>query len=63
MNREQVMDALADIRDIIHGVHDKRVATNRGAPLSSLELAALRDCGRRLNDAIDAVHKLTEGKS
>ena len=43
-------DTLVEIRDILSGLHDRRVNKNVG--LSLLEMAALRDTIRRINEIL-----------
>lgn len=44
------LDVLVDVRDIFARIHDARVPRN--SPLSATEMAAIRDCIRRINDLL-----------
>lgn len=44
---------LVSVRAILAGIHDSRVGARNGIPLSEVEMAALRDSIRRINDILD----------
>lgn len=46
-------EPLVSVRDILAGIHDSRVGARCGIPLSEIEMAALRDSIRRINDILD----------
>jgi len=52
-------DTLIDVRDIIARIHDARMGHEGRVqvPLSNVELAALRDCVRRLNDVNEEIYR------
>lgn len=55
-------ETLLGIRDVISAIHDQRTGGPlRNPGLSALEMAALRDCYRRLTEVIGRMNTETVG--